>query len=224
MGAEDLFKKQKEQRQAEKKRVVGVREQFQRILIVAEGEKTEPHYFLAMRNHYKISSLHITIPNERGSAPISVVRRGIQHYKNSSDNDPFDKVFCVFDRDSHKCFDAAKQQIAVKNKSLRKEVFHCIESTPSFEYWYLLHYKDTKRPYAKTQKKSVGDLVVEELKEIIPKYEKNKVDMFELTKDKLNIAMTRSERIWKVAIQNDEMNPSTNVHDLIKVFLKGARK
>ena len=73
----------------------GRRQPRERVLIVCEGEKTEPLYFRALRRHLRLSSVEVTIEGkECYSAPIHVVNHAI---KRGRGRDDFDKVWCVMD-------------------------------------------------------------------------------------------------------------------------------
>jgi hypothetical protein len=76
------------------------REPYDRILIVCEGEKTEPDYFEDLRRHFRLSSANIEIAeNDEGSNPINVVDCAIKRYRSDRG---YDRVYCVFDRDRHR--------------------------------------------------------------------------------------------------------------------------
>lgn len=141
MGSDDIFKRKRAERQAEQKRKANSRKSFERILIVTEGSKTEPYYFSAIKDHLRLSSADVEIIG-KGKAPITIVKHSIELHKGQRDN-TFDKVFCVFDRDTHPSYDEALDEINIINRRLKSEVFVAIVSNPSFEYWYLLHFTDT---------------------------------------------------------------------------------
>ena len=52
MGCDDLFKKRKAKKLKDHQRKVAIREPYDRVLIVCEGEKTEPSYFMELREYY----------------------------------------------------------------------------------------------------------------------------------------------------------------------------
>ncbi|EEV0091318.1 RloB domain-containing protein [Escherichia coli] len=81
MGSEDLFKKRKARRNNEFKRVSKARAQMKKILIVCEGEKTEPAYFTDFIKHCRISTASIVeISGECGSSPMNVVSWAKEKY------------------------------------------------------------------------------------------------------------------------------------------------
>ncbi|MEJ2682434.1 MAG: RloB domain-containing protein, partial [Gammaproteobacteria bacterium] len=53
----------------------------------------------------------------------------------------FDKIYCVFDKDSHASYARALDALV---SATPKDTFFTINSVPFFEYWLLLH---SKRPF-----------------------------------------------------------------------------
>lgn len=135
----------------------------------------------------------------------------------------FDRVYCVFDRDSYhlaaqnKVYQTALARIA---NSLN---FFATNSVPSFEYWYLLHFCETRQQFAAQGKKSVGDMVEKELKKYWPDYEKGMSRPYESLKKILPAAqeqaIERSKRILAQAQADGDENPSTRVHELVEYLL-----
>jgi len=52
MGTDNLFHKRRERRTKDIKRRKSVRAPYDKVLIVCEGEKTEPNYFNDLRQHH----------------------------------------------------------------------------------------------------------------------------------------------------------------------------
>lgn len=98
------------------------------ILIVCEGKNTEPSYF----NQFRLSSAKVK-PVGVGYNTISLVNRAIY----LSEQDTYDQVWCVFDKDDFNENDFNKAiQIAQTNN------FGVAYSNQSFEYWFILHFDD----------------------------------------------------------------------------------
>jgi hypothetical protein len=98
------------------------------ILIVCEGENTEPSYF----NQFRITSAIVKSVGI-GYNTISLVKKAVE----LSQEEKFDKVWCVFDKDDFKEEDFNSAiQIAKDNN------FGIAYSNQSFEYWLLLHLND----------------------------------------------------------------------------------
>lgn len=102
-----------------------------RILIVCEGEKTEPNYFKAFRHGNVIVKVKGV-----GKNTINLINEAIRLKNNAvKDKEPYDKIWCVFDID-----DNSEEHI---NSAINLAIKHNIEyvySNEAFELWYLLHY------------------------------------------------------------------------------------
>ena len=102
MGTDNLFHKRKAKTAKSLQRKSARREAYEKILIVCEGEKTEPNYFEDAREYFCLETVNVEVRGECGSDPVSVVKFAKQRYREEKDaGDAFDKVFCVFDKDGH---------------------------------------------------------------------------------------------------------------------------
>ncbi len=229
MGSEDLFRKRKARKAQDSVRKKSKRQPYDRVLIVCEGQKTEPIYFEEIKVTLELDSANIEIDGKCGSSPINVVNHAYRLYQQElSSGDSYNKVYCVFDKDSHSTFFDAIEKIKNINKELSEKgldeqtKFEAIISIPSFEYWLLLHYEQTTKPYAKTPTKSVGDLVIDDLKIYLPDYKKTQKGFFNksLADGTLEGALAHSERIYKVEKSSENNNSHTNIHELIKYLQK----
>ncbi len=98
------------------------------ILIVCEGENTEPSYF----NQFRVTSATVKSVGA-GCNTVSLVKRTIQLSKKGN----YDQVWVVFDKDNFSDAnfnDAIK--LAIKNN------FGIAYSNQAFEYWLILHLND----------------------------------------------------------------------------------
>lgn len=201
MGTDDLFKKAKlakEKREINKKRIV-----LDTILILCEGEKTEPNYFNGIRKDFHLSNIKV---DGLGCNTFKIIEEGIKHRKDYS------QVWCVFDRDSFtaQCFNKAFQMIK------RYPNIHIAYSNESFELWYLLHfnYYDTamsRKQYEKNLTELLGY-----------KYRKNADNMYEILKENQPKAIRNAKKLLKTyPINNPEKNnPSTTVFKLVEELNK----
>ena len=214
MGSEDLFKKRRARRNEEFKRVSKARAQMKKILIVCEGEKTEPAYFTDFVKHCRISTASIVeISGECGSSPTSVVSWAKEKYKTEKNkSDPYDKVYCVFDRDAHANFHTAIAQI----QSLHPAgVFEAITSIPCFEYWLVLHFGYSRKSFSAQKGKSEGAQMLSELKKLMPDYEKKATGVFAKLQGRLEDAITHNKRAEVASQKDGSLNPSTKVGRLV---------
>jgi len=188
-----------------------------RALIVCEGAKTEPLYFEDFREFCKLSRGRVEIVGI-GANPTSIVKFAEKEYNtNKKDGTPFDKVFCVFDKNSHADYDRALVQL--KNKAN----FDAIVSVPCFEYWLLLHYNDSTKPYQKAGNKSACDRVISDLTEHIPHYRKGMRNILSHIIKDMETAITNAKRTLAAAQKVNTDNPSTTVHILINHLQTLAR-
>lgn len=207
-------------RQASKiARKQGRRLRAERCLIICEGEKTEPLYFEELRRQHRLSSSTVTIRNNpNGTCPKQLTEYAIQLFL---EGDPhknikrgaFDRVFVVFDRDEHHKYDQAldifdSKRIRLKNDERKIVSFQAITSIPCFEIWLLLHFKDVKAPMHR------GD-VHKSLCIELPGYDKANLDTYMKTKDDIEDAYERAEKLCD--INNPRTSPElyTDVHKLI---------
>jgi len=91
MGTDNLFSKRKAKKVKQLQRAKECREPYDKVLIVCEGEKTEPHYLMALRDHLKLSQANIKIDPNSDSSPTSVVKYAKELIKESP-KDPYDNV------------------------------------------------------------------------------------------------------------------------------------
>lgn len=105
------------------------REERPNILIVCEGENTEPSYF----SQFKLTNAQIIAVGE-GKNTLSLVE-SVGRIRKQFDQE-FDQVWCVFDKDDFP--DPNFDNAIEKAKSLGYRVAY---SNQAFEYWFLLHFE-----------------------------------------------------------------------------------
>lgn len=107
-----------------------------KILIVCEGEVTEPKYFEAFKTFNHGTTVYDIDVQGLGKNTINVVDKAIE-LKNNSE---YDRVWAVFDKDS---FPDEKFNTAIF-KAADNDIC-CAWSNEAFELWYLYHfvYRDT---------------------------------------------------------------------------------
>ncbi|WP_406545887.1 RloB family protein [Succinimonas sp.] len=210
MGSEDLFKKRKARKLKDQQRRIGFCKSYDRVLIVCEGEQTEPLYFEGFKHEYDLSSANVVVTDaSKGSDPVSIIKHAEKLYKESQkENNAFDRVFCVFDKDQHGNYDTA-----VRMLSKASSKFTAITSVPCFEYWFLLHFEYTTKSFPS------ASAVISELKKHIPAYSKNNMRIFDTLKSRLQTAVQNAEKANESAKKAGTDNPSTKVVDLVNYLL-----
>ncbi len=133
----------------------------------------------------------------------------------------FDRVYCVFDKDTHRSYQPALDVIA---SAAPKETFYAITSVPCFEFWLLLHFAYTTPPFCGTAGgKSAGDRVIDELLKHLPAYTKGGKGIFTQLIDQLPRAIRNSEAVLRTLEQDGTDNPGSLMHELVK-YLQGLAK
>ncbi|MCK4608015.1 MAG: RloB domain-containing protein [Gammaproteobacteria bacterium] len=183
------------------------------ILIVCEGEITEPAYFRQIKKKLRAN---IDIIKGCGSNPKNILHTAKQKYHDFK----YSQIFCVFDKDSHHHYQSAINDIKqLRNKKTNPIPIKAIHSAPCIEYWFLLHFTYTSSPFQRTEKKSTGDLCVKQLKEHIPNYDKKREiinEIFPELDQKLSTAIKNAKQIQKASRKEEFDEPYTNAHELIE--------
>lgn len=217
MGMDNLHHRRKAKKANDLHRKQAKRASYDRVLIVCEGEKTEPYYFNGLISHYGLNSANVKITGDCGSDPMSIIKCAQQHYDEAKQaKNSFDRVYCVFDQDSHSNY----SQAIAKIKSLASKGFDSATSVPCFEYWLLLHFTYIDKPYYKLHNKSASAEVMTDLMKHLPIYKKSLGAIFEHLADKTETAIKNAKRISAVAQKNQTENPSTSVYKLVQYLIQ----
>jgi hypothetical protein len=220
MASDNLLRRNMQRTKRSFKRSKNTRESYDVVLIVCEGEKTEPNYLKGICSEYQLNSANITVLGI-GADPLSIANYALKEFDRNKD---YDRVYCVFDKDQHPSYQIALEKIdSSRNKKANKIPIYAITSVPCFEYWLLLHFIESTRPYARAGSKSAGDQLLSSIKEYMPEYNKGYVNIYEITKDKINIAIERAKKIDVQQEKNGTDNPSTKFYQLVE-YLRNLKK
>ncbi|MEA5260613.1 RloB family protein [Arcicella aquatica] len=189
------------------------------ILIVCEGENTEPSYF----KQFRLSSATIKAVGE-GYNTTSLVNRALQ----LANKGKYEQVWCVFDKDD---FNNNSFNDAIKIAEANR--FGVAYSNQSFEYWIILHFEDHQggnmpridydikinkllKPYNLKYEGNKSKLITEDIFQLL-----NDIDT-DTGKERVKLAIKRAERNYN---QFDHTNPaieesSTTVFKLVSELLK----
>ncbi len=198
-------------------RICDVRSEREYILIICEGEKTEPNYFKAINRILPKNIVEISIHGE-GANTLSLVEKAQQLRDNRKTRDiQFDQVWIVFDRDS---FSADNFNNAIhKAESLE---MRCAWSNEAFEFWYILHFefRDTGMVRDDYKAKLSSPELLNE------SYRKNDSDMYEKLRTKGNQeqAIKWAKKLHEHFQESDtppaNSNPCTTIYELIEELNK----
>lgn len=189
-----------------------------RILIVCEGEKTEPNYFNAFR---EINQGTTIIEVEGcGMNASSVVKKAIELSEGSEQE--YDRVWAVFDKDS---FFSQRFNEAIA-KALQAGI-DCAWSNEAFELWFLYHFQYVDTEMHRTQYADAISKAVNKsgkYKGKIPyQYQKNASDNYRIMTEcgSQEDALRNAERA--TANFSDENyaahNPCTMVYKLVRQLI-----
>lgn len=215
--------KQPKVRQAEQlARKAGQRAGYDRILIVSEGSKTEPHYLCEIRAEYRLHTANVQVqPGQFGTTPLQVVEYAEHLFVNGDEarniqSRAFEQVYAVFDRDDHLTYDNALNKVAALNGMLHNDLnkavcFRSIASVPCFELWLLLHFEDVLAPLHRTD-------LYKRLRQYLPTYDKGQAGHYAQTRQRLDGATLRAEHLAGLTTAHNGVEPYTDLHRLVRLL------
>jgi hypothetical protein len=226
---DQLFKRRKAEREASAitlRRRPATVDPSEHILIVCEGEFTEKIYLDRVVSDLKLQSVDVKIKGE-GAEPLRVVNAAEEYVRKEGRDNPgsYDKVFCVFDRDTHERWEAAHSKILSLNKRQGFPAIQAITNIPCIEYWFILHFNFSRSAYVEKNGKTVGQVAESDLRSIKGFEDYNK----KLTEKQLillaeaqDTAIKSGIKLAKMCEDDGDTNPSTKVHELLQ-YLIGLR-
>jgi len=186
------------------------------ILIVCEGEKTEPIYFKSLKDQLRLAMIDVEIVGE-GAAPITVVNSAIdlreerkRIAKKSLTKAEYEIIYCVFDVEAPTPHGSITNAVGMAHA----HNLEVILSNPCFEYWYILHFRKTSAPFNSSQD------VKSALREEHPAYNESDTTIFDVVYPKTGDAIKHSKEVLNEQHNNSEdlrdCNPSTHVHKIVE--------
>ena len=190
------------------------RERKSFIVIKCEGDnETEQIYF----NNFKSRECIIKYPDGNSTDPVGMANELVS-FMNSEDinSENGDKIYLLIDTDVN----ANKQKQIDEAKKICDECgIELITSTPSFEFWYMLHFGYTTGPYTSSK-----DIKRKMKKKILGYTESTNV--YPIIKDNTDEAMNYAEKVEKLHKQNgrkidsEDANPHTSAYRVLKEIKK----
>lgn len=129
-----------------------------RILIVCEGEKTEPNYFKSF-DQMRYGSIVYDVECEGGKInTMQVVDKAIELRDEAvASGSPYDAVWAVFDKD-----DFPSLQFNAAIMKAEQHGIGCAWSNEAFELWYVFHFVNRVTPMSREEyKKAISRYVNE---------------------------------------------------------------
>ncbi len=212
--------KARQAKQLERKH--GKRASYDRILIVSEGSKTEPHYLGEIRAHYRLHTANVQVqPSQFGTSPLHVVEYAEHLFvygDEARDIQPraFEQVYAVFDRDDHPSYHNALARMAALNGKLLNDaeqpvVFQAVASVPCFELWLLLHFEEVLAPLHRTE-------VYQRLRQYLPNYDKGQAGHYAQTCQHLAVATQRAAHLAELTTAHHGVEPYTDMRCLVHLL------
>lgn len=192
------------------------------ILIVTEGEKTEPLYFQSFPLH----PMKVVRIKGTGTNTLSLVTETEKEMEEAKKwyfeehgirlKDRDICVWCVFDKDD---FPDDRFDNAITRAKARD--FHVAYSNEAFELWYLLHFSYISSALSRSQ---YGELLTHHLGK---PYAKNDPCMYQVLRQYLAIAIRNAKAL--ISCYNPHVphkdNPCTTVFELVEYlnhFIRGS--
>lgn len=194
------------------------------ILIVTEGEKSEPKYFEHFRTRQNNVEVRV-VPNSKNGGKtdyLNLIRKASRICKDD-DLSPRsgDSVWIVADGDvNYQVADAIKKKneaLTQARATAEKEAYSLLISNPCFELWYLLHlrYTTAHLPDYDAVKKALEQAGIKD-------YEKHN-DLYEQLASETIEAIKRAKRLETHQVENGftlplciDANPFTEVYRLVE--------
>jgi len=189
------------------------------ILIVCEGENTEPSYF----NKFKLSSATVK-PIGEGYNTVSLVNRAIYLSTIKS----YDQVWCVFDKDDFPDNDFNNAITLAKANN-----FKLAYSNQAFEYWLILHFIDHQgggmhrndydkkintliKPFNVSFDGKKSKLIEEDFFELLDGYDAKTGNK------RVDLAISRAQRNYRTQVHSNpfQVESTTTVFKLVQEILK----
>ena len=191
-------------------------------LIVTEGTKTEPNYFLGLKTAINgndgLEKVHLDISGE-GMNTTGLMARAKELVRNSGNT--YQHVWVIYDKDDFPAenFNSVVNLCKTATDESGETVYHAIWSNQCVELWFLLHFSYfqsniSRHEYYPKLSKYLNH-------EGCGNYTKNRTDIFSILLPKLLFAIKNAE---KLANSNKGKSPSlsapgTQLHIMMKEFL-----
>jgi hypothetical protein len=183
-----------------------------RIAIVGDGQ-TEKIYFDKLKEVEGLRnvSLKPDLPKSIGSY------KGVFDKADSLYTEGYDEVYCLIDMDKVLSDNTLAKYLTDK-KRIEKKGIIVFENNPCIEFWFLLHYVRTTKPFANCES------VEKELQKYLPNYAKNQQylvqsNIYKTLKPNLLNAFENGKWIEENQIKNEHNSSKSEVYKLIKILL-----
>ncbi len=202
----------KEQRKLARRK--GALEGLPSVLIVCEGRETEPNYIEGLCEHLGVNRAAIkVIRGESVTDPVGLVQKAQRLFKADGG---YDLVYVVCDGDAPLIAEARDlaQKKTMRNAAGVRTHVNVVASHPSFEFWLLLHFEYSARPYT-----TAAD-ATDALCQHVTDYAKNDRNIFAKVAAGLETACQNAARLKAELQQTRSLIPDTDMHSLVDQLLR----
>lgn len=184
--------------------------------ILCEGTKTEPNYIKGLVS--KINSKYFDLSSGKRIVVRGTGRstRSLLNYAREQVEKEFPQasvVWLMYDKDDFPLDDFDNTQYSAENKCDRRS-YRVAWSNECIELWFVLHFQDLhvnngRAWYQEILRKKFG-------------YQKNMENLFDILKDKTNIAIRRARRQYESYMDAapSQRCPATRVYELVEELSK----
>ncbi len=108
------------------------------VLLVCEGEKTEPNYFWALVGEEGVTQrCTVTVKKGEGRTPELALRKAMGQKRQADDRQqPYDEIWVVVDVETRR--DPSDWE-TIRRQAAKNSIRLCL-SNPCFEVWFLMHF------------------------------------------------------------------------------------
>lgn len=174
------------------------RSSLPRILILCEGARTEPGYFLALVRDLDLPSVSVRSP-KRGQWGTAGITTTVQQER-ERDSD-LDEIWCVLDHDERAVEIQGFREWLEQNSQGKRGAakIRATISTPCFEYWLLLHFSSTNRPFHGTPGgPSACEQVIRELERYLEGYRKADARTYDRCRERIFTAIRNAKSVQRL--------------------------
>lgn len=197
-----LFQKRKDAAAKRAVREQAERKDRLRVLVVAEGSKTEPNYLSEFIKLDGLGRIEPFLTRDHATGPMKLLGQARAKLKSDSD---YDFAYVISDRDEFEDFELARN---ASDQIKSRPSIRFIYSDPCVEIWFLLHFELHDAPLSRHD--AVGKLKVH-----MKGYQKGSKDVASVLYGKTETAIANSIELIKRNAATGTTCPSTIMHELI---------
>jgi uncharacterized protein YukE len=190
------------------------------ILIVGEGQKTEPNYFRELKLEDNVTAeFSLTVKKGHGRSPGGVIEEALRHKQRAENRgEYYDEVWCALDVEGPDKRESLERAMAVARQN---DITLCL-SNPCFEVWLLAHFVRQSRAY------NDCDSVIVQLNNHWQRlcgqnYQKNDEHVYLRVSSLTQTAIENAKQVRKIdhrdVINTADANSSTEVYKLVSYLI-----